>query len=292
VASFDYDVVIVGSGPAGLSAGCALSRGGHRTLVLERDVYGGALQHVDWIADYAANPAGISGADLASALLEEATADGVTLQQADVSGVEVFSRSRWVATSEGRGVSCGVVVLAGGSRFKRLGLPEEERLRGRGMIECTPCDAGFYIGKPVVVVGTGDFATRDAAYLRKLGVDVTRFDWLDAIVGQERVESVQYGSQQLPAVGVAVRVGTQPNTEWLADLLELDAEGRIPVDEAFDTELEWVVAAGDIRGGSPLSVAAAVADGEAAARRAAQLLATLYLPRARNRRSHDGRWPL
>jgi thioredoxin reductase (NADPH) len=273
VANFDHDVVIVGSGPAGLSAGSTLSRAGHRTLVLERDVYGGALQHVDWIADYAAYPAGISGVDLATALLEQATADGLTLEQADVSGVEVFSRSRWVATSDGRGFSCGVVVLAGGARFRRLGLPEEERLRGRGIIDCTPCDAGFYIGKPVVVVGSGDFAVRDAEYLAKLGVDVTRLDWLDAIVGQDRLEAVVHASQKVPAVGVAVRIGTEPNTEWLADLLELDADTRIPVTDGCDTELQWVLAAGDIRGGSALTVDAAVADGEAAATRAMALLA-------------------
>lgn len=272
---FDWDVVIVGSGPAGLSAGSALSRAGRRTLVLERDVYGGALQHVDWIADYATYPQGISGADLATALLEQATADGVTLEQADVTGVEVFSQSRWVATSEGRGFSCGVVILAGGSRFQRLGLAEEDRLRGRGIIDCTPCDAGFYIGKPVVVVGSGEYASRDQAYLHKLGVDVTLLPSVEAIVGQERVEAVVHASQKIPAVGVAVRIGTEPNTQWLADLLELDADGHILVNQEFQTELRYVLAAGDIRVANSGSVAGAIADGEAAARRAMALLAEL-----------------
>ena len=126
-----------------------------------------------------------------------------------------------------------------------------------------------------MVVGSGEFAVRDAEYLANLGVNVIRLEWLEVIAGQERVEAVVHDSQTVPAVGVAVRIGTEPNTEWLTDLVDLDADRRIPVNDELDTELEWVVAAGDIRSGSPLSVAAAAADGEAAARRAARLLATL-----------------
>jgi len=272
VASLDYDVVIVGSGPAGLSAGSALSRGGYRTLVLERDVYGGALQHVDRISDYAEYPEGISGADLATALLDRASDDGVKLDQADVAGVEVFSRSRFVATSEGRGYSCGVVILAGGSRFRSLGLPAEQRLRGRGVIDCTPCDAGFYVGKPVVVVGTTEYAERDAHYFTNMGAQVCQLPSLDGLVGEDRLERVIYAGQEVPAAGVAIRIGTQPNTDWLRDLLDLDADGRVPINADGETELRYVLAAGDLRSGSACSVAAAVADGQAAAARAIALL--------------------
>lgn len=272
MAILDYDVVIVGSGPAGLSAGSALCRCGYRTLVLERDIYGGALQHVDRIEDYAAYPDGISGADLATALLDRASADGAKLEQADVTGVEVFTRSRFVATSQGHGYSCSVVILAGGSRFRRLGLPAEERLRGRGVIDCTPCDAGFYVGKPVVVVGSGEYAERDARYFTSIGVDVQRLPSLDAIIGEERVEQVVHAGKEVPTAGVAIRIGTQPNTEWLADLLELDPDERVPINAVYETELGCVLAAGDLRSGSPGSVAAAIADGQAAATRTVALL--------------------
>jgi thioredoxin reductase (NADPH) len=270
--NLDYDVIIVGSGPAGLAAGSSLARAGRRTLVLERDVYGGALQHISSIADYSAYPDGISGADLASALLEQATAAGVQLDQAEVNGVEVFSRSRFVATTEGRGFSCGVVILAGGCRFISLGLPAEARLRGRGVIDCTPCDAGFYIGKPVVVVGAGDYAERDARYFTSVGAQVRLLPSVDAIFGEERVEGVAYQSETVAAAGIAVRIGTQPNTEWLADLLELDADGRVPVNAELETELRFVLAVGDLRGGSASTVAGAVADGQIAAQRAMILL--------------------
>jgi thioredoxin reductase (NADPH) len=295
VAAFDYDAIVVGSGPAGLTAGSLLARASHRVLVLERDVYGGALQHVDRIDDFEPYPEGISGADLASALLDQATADDVTLDQADVSGVEVFSRSRWVACSDGRGFSCGVVVLCGGARFRSLGLPAEKRLRGRGIIDCTPCDAGLFRGKSVVVVGCDDYAVRDAQHLASSGARVTllaeadqlrtertlhdvdvRFDArVESIVGDERVEGVIFRAgeqQEVAAAGIAVRIGLEPNTEWLVDLIELDAERRIPVDARTDTELRFVLAAGDIRSATSQTVAGAVADGRHAAARASELL--------------------
>jgi thioredoxin reductase (NADPH) len=275
VANLDYDVIVVGSGPAGLTAGSVLCRAGRRTLVLERDVYGGALQHIDRVEDYAAFPEGITGADLATALLDQATADGVTLDQADVTGIEVFSRSRFVATSEGRGLSCGVVILAGGSRFRSLGLPAETRLRGRGVIDCTPCDAGFYVDKAVVVVGSGAYAQRDARYFTAMGAQVRLLPSIDSIIGDERVEGVTYQSQKVAAAGIAVRLGTQPNTEWLANLLDLDPDQHVPVTASMDTEVRYVLAAGDLRSSSPGSVAAAVADGEAAATRALALLAEI-----------------
>jgi thioredoxin reductase (NADPH) len=271
--NLDYDVIIVGSGPSGLTAGASLARAGRRTLVLERDVYGGALQHISSIRDYSAYPDGISGADLASALLERATDAGVKLEQAEVNGVEVFSRSRFVATTEGRGFSCGVVIVASGCRFISLGLPAEARLRGRGVIDCTPCDAGFYVGKPVVVVGSGEYAERDARYFLEVGAQVRQLPSVDAILGDERVEGVRYLAEQVPAAGIAVRIGTEPNTEWLADLLELDADGRVPVNARMQTEAPFVLAIGDLRNGSSQTVGGAVADGDAAARRAMELLA-------------------
>jgi len=211
----------------------------------------------------------------------------------------VFSRSRWVACSDGRGFSCGVVILCGGARFRSLGLPAEERLRGRGIIDCTPCDAGFYAGKPVVVVGSDAYAVGDALHLTRMGARVTLLTQADrleterelagvevrcgarveAIVGEERVERVVFSSagaqQDVAAAGIAVRIGLEPNTGWLVDLVDLDSERRIPVDAGANTDLRFVVAAGDIRSGTSLTIAGAVADGRQAAARASELLSQI-----------------
>jgi thioredoxin reductase (NADPH) len=277
--AFDYDVVIVGGGPAGLAAGRALATAGQRAIVLEKDLFGGALQHTDRV------DGGETGANVAAQMIEQATTAGVTLEQAEVSAIELFSRSRFVACSDGRGWSCGVVILAGGTHYIKLGDPNEERFRGRGVVDCTPCDGGFFVDKPVVIYGSGDFAVRDARYLEELGCQVTLLSpdrtRVESIVGSDRVEGVvctnlETGTrEQLAAAGVLIRLGTEPTTDWLAETVDLDADRRVIADEQMETSAEFVLACGDIRAGSQMTVASAVADGEAAAARAIQMLSEM-----------------
>lgn len=303
---FDYDVVIVGGGPAGLTAGLHLSRAGRKTLLLERELYGGSLQHTDFIDDYPGFPEGITGAQLASQMIEHATASGLTLDQADVTGVELFSRSRYISCNDGRGFSCGVVILAGGLRFRSLGLAAEETFRGRGVIDCTPCDSGFFVDRPVVIVGSTDYAVRDAVHLNSVGAHVTllsdtadlhatprwrtRLDETDgitirygvrveSIVGSDRVEAIEYSAgasqEHLAAAGLAVRIGTEPATAWLEDVVDLEPDQRIAVNVRLETSARFVLAAGDIRHGAYTTIASAVGDGANAAARAQELLAEL-----------------
>ena len=292
--------------------------------MLERDVYGGSLQHADRSRTSPTYPDGITGADLARPARPAPTACGVTLEQAEVSGVEVFSRSRVVACSDGRAFSCGVVILAGGSRFRSLGIVGEGKFHGRGEIDCTPCDSGFYANKPVVVVGAGEYAVRDALHLAAMGANVmllapgpqletpprglgtsgaspfdtsgvsasydtpavavpfdtpgvaVRFNAsVEALVGTDRLESVRCATgEHVPATGVAIRVGSAPNTEWLADLLDLDPDQRVPVKADLQTELPHVLAIGDLRSGAIERVASAIADATQAAATALKLLSS------------------
>lgn len=290
----DYNVVIVGGGPAGLTAGLHLARAGHPALILERDMFGGNLQHTARIEDYSAYPDGITGAQLAANMIEAATSAGVTLEQADVSGLELFSRSRWVACSDGRGFSCQVVILAGGTRYQRLGLPNEDRLRGRGVIDCTPCDGGFFVGEKVAVYGASRYAVMDATYLANLGasiilldpaadpegipnVEVRRGMQLVAILGDERVEGIVCSDtttrqqETLPVRGVAIRTGSVPNTDEFSETVDCDALGYIATDADLSTSAAFVLACGDIRAEGGQGVAAAVEDGARAAARAAEL---------------------
>ncbi|HYZ02117.1 MAG TPA: NAD(P)/FAD-dependent oxidoreductase [Candidatus Binatia bacterium] len=301
----DYDVVIVGGGPAGLSAGFELSQGGYRTLVLERELFGGNLKNVDVIEDDPDHPEGVVGAQLATQLAERATQGGVQLREAEVSELEAFSSTRWVGCEGGKGFSANVVIVTTGSHFRTLGLPGEEQLRGRGVIDCTPCDAGFFAGRRVAVCGSDDHAVADALYLAKLTARVTLLTRspelrasgtflermgsepsievrcgaaVDAVLGSDRVEGVALTdvgtgrTETLAVDGVVIRVGTEPNTAFMEDTIDLDPEGWIVTGERLDTSTPYVLAAGDVRSGSPGRVAAAVREGVAAARRAEELL--------------------
>jgi thioredoxin reductase (NADPH) len=301
--AFDYDVVIAGSGPAGLTAGLHLSRAGRRTLLLERATYGGRLQDVDVVEDYPGVPEGTTGAQLGARMAEQAVAAGLDLQQGEVTAIELFTRGRWVVRDDGRSHSAGVVIVAAGSRFRKLGVPGEERLRGRGVIDCTPCDAGLFRGRRVAVCGADDHALSDALYLATLVAGVTvlvpgpaltagqplrdrvtadariavRYGArVDAILGGERVEGVSLdgAAETLAVDGVVVRVGSEPNTDGVADVLDLDAGGRIVVNGALETSAPFVLAAGDVRSGARPRIAAAVGDGAAAALRAEELLSS------------------
>jgi len=297
MANWDYDVAIVGAGPAGLTAGLHLRLAGQRAVVLEKEMFGGALQHTDRLDDYPGFPEGISGAQLAGQMIEQATRQGVVLEQAEVSGIELFSRSRWVACSDGRGFSCGVVILAGGMHATRLGLPNETRFLGRGVVDCTPCDGGFFVGKDVVIYGATDHALRDAVYLRDIGARVTVLapspsvdaseEWvkrasdiplrlgvrLTGILGSDRVEAVRLeDGEELATQGVLVRVGQKPNTRELEDIVELSEDRRVVVNGSLETSAPFVLACGDIRGGARTTVASAVGDGANAAARAVEIL--------------------
>ena len=274
----DYDVVIVGGGPAGLTAGLHLSQAGHRALLLEREFFGGNLKNVDVVEDYDELPAHMTGAQLAAEMTERAAAGGLRLEQAEVTGLEVFSSTRWVGCDDGRGYSAAVVIVATGTHFRRLGIPGEDRLLGRGVIDCTPCDGGFFIGKAVVVCGSDDHALADARYLERLGVRVTLLsERIEAIVGSDRVESVAFtdastGRQKtLPVEGVVIRAGSEPNAGFLGDVVDLDPTGHV-ITTGVETSASHVLAAGDVRRGSRPRIAAAVEDGTAAARCAEALL--------------------
>jgi thioredoxin reductase (NADPH) len=292
---FDYDAVIIGGGPSGLTAGLYLSRGNWRTLLLDKESAGGYIKNIELIENYPGFPEGIAGAQLASQMIKQAVKYGLKIEQAEVIGIEIFSSSKWVACSDGKGFTTGAIIFAGGSVPKKLGVPGEETFRDKGVIGCAFCDGGQFAGKTIVVCGGGDSGVTEALYLSKIASKVIVVeampklnatailqDRLNAnpkmevhtgvtvkeIVGTTHVEGIKIErSGKLETIrtdGVLVHIGLDPNTAYLDGIVPLTSGGQIEVNEWMETEIPGVFAAGDIRINSPRQVSAGVGDGAAA----------------------------
>jgi thioredoxin reductase (NADPH) len=294
---FDYDAVVIGGGPAGLTAGIYLRRAGYRVLLLEKESFGGQLKNIEWIENYPGFAEGVAGPELASAMVGQAARFDVEMKIAEVATVESFSGCRSVTCADGNGYTCGVVIAASGSKSRKLGVPGEDTFHSRGVIECALCDGGAFADKVVAVCGGGDAGVTEALYLSKLAskvilieaescmtassvlqkrallnhnIEVRCGTSVIQIVGDTVVRAVEVrgpdGSrEQLPVDGVLVHVGVDPNTACFEDILPLDESGFVKVTGSLESEVPLIFAAGDIRAGSPRQVASAVGDGTVAA---------------------------
>jgi thioredoxin reductase (NADPH) len=300
---FDWDAVIIGGGPAGLTAALYLCRANRRTLLLDKDTPGGYIRNVELIENYPGFTDGVSGAQLAAEMVEQAKRYGLHTELAEVTGIEVFSGTRYVGCSRGRGFTTNVIIIAGGSKNKKLGVPGEAELAGKGVFECAFCDGSHYAGKVVAVCGGGDAGVTEALYMSKIAskvvvieampeltatavlvdrlaaspnVEVRTGTRVEAITGKDSVEAVTLLSggkpQTLKVEGVLVHIGLEPETGYLEGLVPLDDHGQVIVNGKMETEVPYVLAAGDIRSDSPRQVVAAVGDGAIAAITAERLL--------------------
>ncbi len=301
---FDWDAVIVGGGPAGLTAGLYLARAKRRVLLLDKDTPGGYIRNVETIENYPGFAEGIGGAKLAAAMVSQATKYGLRMEAAEVTGLEVFSGTRWVGCARGEGYTTNVVIFAGGSKNKPLDVPGEAELTGKGVFACAFCDGGHYADKVVAVCGGGDAGVTEALYMAKIAARVILIEAtpaltatavlcdrlsaeskievhcgasVTAISGAEKVEAIELAdaagkTETLKVDGVLVHVGLEPLTDYLEGIVPLDEAGQIIVNERMETEVPYVLAAGDIRSGSPRQVVTAVGDGAIAATSALRLL--------------------
>ena len=306
---FDYDAVIVGGGPAGLTAGMYLTRAGWRTLVLEQESFGGYLKKIEWIENYPGFAEGVSGSVLGSEMEKQAEAAGVELDYGEVNAIEIFSKTRWVGCTDGKGFTTAVVILAGGCRKKALNVPGESMLMGKGVFSCALCDGNQFEDKVVAICGGGDSAVTEARYMARLAAKVYLIEvaptltacsilrerlmddpkievlcgtQVKEIVGKDRVEGVvcyhadNQKTDTLAIDGVLVHIGMDPNTTYLEDIVTLGDDKRIVVDATMSSETQYLFAAGDVRSGSIGQVAAAVGDGAVAALSAQGVLASIH----------------
>lgn len=305
--AMEYDAIVIGGGPAGLSAGTELAQAGHRVLLLEKESFGGPIVNIEWLNGYPRPGEKVAGAMLASEMVKQAEQLGVEMELAEVVEIEPYSGCISVSCADGRAYTSSVVIQAGGLHSRKLGIPGEEEFQGKGMIHCAMCDAGLYRDRVVAVCGGGNAGLIEALYLARFASKVFVFEaqsQLSArpvlqaralanakleirlgekpveIIGREGVtglvvENAATGKREtLGVYGVLVHVGYAPTTGYLEGVFMLDDSGRITVNEQFETDVSGAYAAGDVRSGSPRQVSAAVSDGKAAAKRAQEMLAS------------------
>lgn len=288
-----YDLLIIGSGPAGLGAAIYAVRAGLRLAVIDRSpISGGQVLNTYEVDNYLGFQ-GISGGDISDKFREHADKLGVTFITADVQRIGSWPDKKTVYTDEGD-FETKAIILATGATHSRLGVPGEEKLSGMGVSYCATCDGAFFRKRTVAVVGGGDVAVEDAIFLagicqkvylihrrdtlravdslqKKLlsleNVEVLWNSEVQEICGDDVVDSVlvynnKNGNQsRLDVNGVFIAVGIVPNTEAFKGLVEMDSKGYIMADETCATSEQGIFAAGDIRKKPLRQIITAVADG-------------------------------
>ena len=301
----EYDVVIVGGGPAGLAAGIYTARARLSSLLIEKMVAGGWIVNAGLVENYPGFPQGISGQELAQAMEQQAAKFGLEMLTAEVTGLELKGKRKVVKTTEGD-ITAKAVIIASGSDRVKLDVPGEEEFTGKGVAYCAICDGAFYRDRPIAVVGGGNAAINEALELCNFASKVTvihrrqelratkilqerafaepkiEFLWntvVEVIEGEEVVKSLRLRNVLtreklvLKVSGIFVAVGFKPNTDYLKGLLSLDANGAIITNEKMETSVPGIFAAGDIRSNSIRQTIAAAGDGATAAIYAGRFIA-------------------
>lgn len=292
-----YDVIIIGGGPAGLSAGIYTARSRLKSLLIEKELIGGKIVNAGLVENYPGFPQGINGYELTQLMHQQATRFGLETVTGEVTALDVSAKQKIVKTSEGD-FTARAIILAGGSKEQTLGVPGEQEFTGRGVSYCATCDAALFAELPVAVVGGSNAALYDALQAAKFASSVVvihrrqelratrivqeqafaepriKFLWntvVESIDGEDTVKSLKLrnvvtgekSSQQV--AGVFVAIGFNPNTAYLKGLLPLDEAGYVITNEKMETSVPGILAAGDIRSNSIRQVISAAGDGATAA---------------------------
>jgi len=291
----DYDLIVVGAGPAGMTAGMYGVRSGLETLMVEKGICGGLSNEAPEIENYPGFKK-VGGMELAEKMKEQVAEYAEIKELEEVKKIELVKKEMMVITEKDSYLTKAVIISTG-TKHRRLGVKGEDEFLGRGISYCATCDGFFFRDKPVIVVGGGDSAVREALYLKNIGCEVTLIHrrgklraeryleknlekagvhilWnsvLKEIKGDKVVRSVvRYDKEreiedELPVEGLFISIGEEPVNELAAHVgIETDKNGYIITDKSQRTNLERVYAAGDITGGVR-QVVVACAEGAIAA---------------------------
>ena len=301
VSNSPYDVVIIGGGPAGLTAGMYAARANLRTLAIAGDSTASQITMTDFIENYPGIPEGINGFDLDERFQKQAIQFGLETASGDATEV---TKKRW-GERDGWEIACGemrygalAVIIATGATWRRLGVPGEERFIGKGVSFCATCDAPFYKNREVAVVGGGDTAIQEGIYLTRFAKKVTvihrrdrlratailqkrafanekiAFAWDSVVVGidgldllqEVRIRNLKTAEERILSVdGIFIFVGLTPNTAAFRGLIALDQGGYVTVDADMRTSVPGIFACGDCITKKLRQVVTACGDGATAA---------------------------
>ncbi len=292
-----YDLIIIGGGPGGLTAGLYASRARLNTLLIEKGIMGGLLVNIEHLENYPGFPEGISGFDLGQLMYQQAMKYGMKTIAAEATGIELEEEYKVVHTSRGSYLS-KAIIIAGGAGHRKLGVPGEDKLLGKGVSYCATCDGALFEEQPLAVVGGGVAALTEALFLTRFASKVIvihhhhqlhasrilqerafanskiEFLWntrVEGILGEEEVKGLKLHNAKtgerstLEVDGVFIYVGLKPNTDYLKGILSLDEAGHISVNELMETEIPGIFAAGDIHHNSARQAITAAGDGATAA---------------------------
>jgi thioredoxin reductase (NADPH) len=291
-----YDVIIIGGGPAGLTAGLYNARARLNVLLYERLAPGGQVITTDWVENYPGFPDGISGFELMDRMKSQAEKFGLEIRSDEIIRLEL-SESRKVVFTGKEQLETRAVILVCGATWKRLGVAGEDRLMGKGISFCATCDGPFYRDQEVAVIGGGDTAVEEAIFLtrfvskvhlvhrrnqlratkliqeRAMAQEKIEFVWDTIpvrILGEAGVEGIELKNvktgvlSQKAVKGVFVFIGTIPNSDLVKGQLNLDGSGFIITDENMQTSVPGVFAAGDVRSKLFRQISTAVGEGATA----------------------------
>lgn len=294
-----YDLIVIGSGPAGLTAALYAAREGLDVLVVERGSPGGQTGVTDRLDNFPGFPDGISGVEFASRLVKQAERFGAELLRAtEASGIRTHGGSPCLQTASGKEYAAKSILLSGGSTYRRLNIPGEDDLIGAGVHFCATCDGPFYRDRHVAVIGGGNSAGEESLFLTRFAERLTLLVRaeamtasqlvIDKVLGHPKIETrfnieatefVGNGSlrsirlrdtatsesDELECAAAFLFIGLSPNTDWLPDSIARDDRGFITTGANLETSLPGVFAAGDLRAGSTKQAASAVGEGATAA---------------------------
>ena len=292
-----HDVIILGGGPAGLTAGLYTSRARLKTLLIESGLFGGQMTTTEMVENYPGFPQGITGNDLSLLMEEQAKRFGMETVTEEVVSVELIGERKRVRTSEATYL-CSALIVCTGNEYRKLGFPGEKEYTGKGVSYCATCDGAFFQDGSIFVVGGGDSALTEALFLTKFVKELTivhrrdalratkiyqerafanpkiKFMWNsviqeikgDQVVRSVLVKNVKTGEvKEVQTDGVFMFVGLMPRTSFMKEVVDMDETGYILTNENCEASVKGIFAAGDCRKKLLRQIATAVGDGATAA---------------------------